>query len=79
MLFLLCLLLFSLAFTPYSRSANYALLSVRLGLIAVLSVLTLRERWKYRHDPHGPGAQANPDAGDTFLLRWRRWYFDEEH
>jgi hypothetical protein len=78
MLFLVFLLLLSLGFTQYSQTANYLLISIRLALIAVLSILFVRERWKYRHDPQGTQNRVTQDAGDTILRRWRRWYFDEK-
>ena len=77
LLFLLFLILLSLGFTPYSQTANYILISVRLVLIAMLSVLFVRERWKYRHDPQETGTHITVDAGDGILRRWRRWYYDE--
>jgi hypothetical protein len=77
MLFLVFLLLLSLGFTEYGRIANYLLISIRLALIGVLSVLFVRERWKYRHDPQGTENRVIQDAGDTILRRFRRWYYDE--
>ena len=72
-LFLVFLLLLSLGFTQYGQIANYLLISIRLVLIAILSVLFMRERWKYRHDPQGT---VHTDGGDTILRRFRRWYYD---
>lgn len=43
MIFLLCLLALSFSATPYSRAANQVLVGTRLALLAVLSVLTVRE------------------------------------
>jgi hypothetical protein len=77
MLFLLFLLLLSLGFTRYSQTANYLLISIRLVLIAVLSILFVRERWKYRHHLQGTDQRVHPDAGDAFLRRCRRWFYDE--
>jgi uncharacterized membrane protein len=74
--FLVCLLLLSLSATPYSRTATMALMSVRLGIIALVSVLTLRERWKHRDHPQRT-FQAREDAGERLLQRMRRWYFDD--
>jgi hypothetical protein len=76
MLFLAFLLLLSLGFTQFGQLANYVLISIRLMLIAVLSILLVRERWKYRHDPQGSEDRVTPDAGDTILRRFRRWYYD---
>ena len=77
MLFLVFLLLLSLGFTHYGQMANYLLISVRLALVAVLSILFVRERWKYRHDPQGTEGRVKTEAGDTVLRRFRRWYYDE--
>jgi hypothetical protein len=76
MLFLAFLLLLSLGFTQYGQLANYILISIRLVLIAILSILFMRERWKYRHDPQGTENRVTPDAGDSILRRFRRWYYD---
>ncbi len=74
--FLLGLLLLSLAAAPYSRAATVALMSLRLGIIALVSVLTLRERYKNRD--HSPRAnQSGPDAGERLLQRMHRWYYDD--
>ncbi len=67
------LLLLSLGFTEYGQAANYLLVSIRLVLIGVLSILFVREWWKYRNDPGG----KKPDSGDKILRRFRRWFYDE--
>jgi hypothetical protein len=77
-IFLLFLVLLSLGFTPYSQTANLLLISIRLAIVAVLSVLFLRERWRYRHHPRGAETGREPDFGDTILRRWRRWFYDEK-
>jgi hypothetical protein len=76
MLFLVFLLLLTLGFTEYGQMANYVLISIRLVLVAILSILFVREWWKYRHDPQGTENRVTPDAGDTVLRRVRRWYYD---
>jgi hypothetical protein len=75
-LFLASILFLSLAATPYSRTADAALITLRLTLLMVLSVLVVRERWRNRRGP-GRAAPAGSDAGDHFLRRFRRWYHDE--
>ena len=70
------LLLLSLGFTEYGSAANYLLVSIRLVLIGVLSILFVREWWKYRNDPGGKSLR-NPDTGDKILRRFRRWFYDE--
>ena len=75
--FLGSLLLLSLAATPYSRTADAALISARLTLLIVLSILVLRERWRNRHESPGKAAPAGLDVGDRFLQRCRRWYRGE--
>ena len=76
-LFLGSLLLLSLAANPYSRAADAALISLRLTLLIVLSILVVRERWRNRHELPGRVAAANSDVGDRFLQRCRRWYHGE--
>jgi hypothetical protein len=70
------LLLLSLGFTEYGSAANILLVSIRLVLIGVLSILFVREWWKYRHDPGGKG-RGTLDIGDNILRRFRRWFYDE--
>ena len=77
-LFLGSLLLLSLAATPYSRAADAALISLRLTLVIVLSVLVARKRWRNRHAPPGKAAPGDSDVGDRLLQRCRRWYHGEE-
>jgi hypothetical protein len=74
-LFLACLLLLSfVAATRYSRSADLVLISLRLAVVLVLSILVVRERWRHRDDPQRRDARSSLDAGDTILQRFRRWY-----
>ena len=74
LLFLLCLLLLSLGATPWSKAADAALISARLTLIAIVSILAVREWWRHRKGRPALGA----DAGDTVLRRLRRWYYGDE-
>lgn len=77
-LFLTSVLFLSLAATPYSRAADAALVTLRLTLLMVLSILVVRERWRNRRDePPGKAAPAGSDVGDHFLQRFRRWYRGE--
>jgi len=76
-LFLACLLFLSLAATRYSKTADKALITVRLTLLLVLSVLVVRERWKSRSTPVGKDGSPSMDVGDNFLRRCRRWYRGE--
>ena len=76
-LFLGSLLLLCLAATSYSRAADATLISARLTLVIVLSILVVRERWRNRHELPGKAAPANSDVGDRFLQRCRRWYRGE--
>ncbi len=78
-LFLGCLLLLSFAATTtYSKAADLALISLRLGLVAVLSILVVRERWRHRDGPRQRELHPGSDAGDTILQRFRRWCYDEQ-
>ena len=76
-LFLGCLLLLSFAATtPYSKTADLALISARLAILVGLSILVLRERWQHRDDlPQRSTSESG--AGETILQRFRRWYYDE--
>ena len=76
-LFLGSLLLLSLAATPYSRAADAALISARLTLLIVLSILVVRERWRNRHELPGKAAPSDSDVSDQFLQRFRRWFHGE--
>ena len=76
-LFLACALFLSLAATPYSRTADALLITVRLTLLIVLSILVVRERWRHADDSHPRAASANADVGSTFLRRFRHWYHGE--
>jgi hypothetical protein len=77
-LFLLSILFLSLAATPYSRTADAALISLRLTLLIVLSILAVRERWRKQQESPGKEANAGLDVGDRFLQRFHRWYHGDE-
>ena len=62
---LVMLLLLSLSATSYSQTANFLLITARVALLVVLSVLIVRE--KFRH---------KSDAGDRFLAKWRHRFYD---
>lgn len=68
-IFIGCLLLLGLGATPFGKAADLALISVRLSVVAVLSVLAVRESWKYFHE--------EKLSERTFLDRCRRWYRGE--
>ena len=76
-LFLACVLFLSLAATPYSRTADELLITVRLTLVIVISILVVRERWRHSHESHHNRASAHADVGTSFLNRFRRWYHGE--
>jgi hypothetical protein len=76
-LFLACILFLSLAATPYSRTADAALITFRLTLLMVLSVLVVRERWRNRDESLGKASPTGMDVGEHFLQRCRRWYRGE--
>jgi hypothetical protein len=76
-LFLVCLLLLSFAAaTPYSKTADLALISLRLALVLLLSILLVRERWRH-WDYRQQQTHPKTDTVDTILQRFRRWYYDE--
>jgi len=76
-LFLLCLFLLSLAATPYSRAADQALMAARFTIVIIVSVLVVHERWKRRHELPGQERSSNPDAAESLLQRFRRWYYGD--
>jgi hypothetical protein len=76
-IFLACCLVLSLGATAHSGLANGALIGLRLTLLAVLSVLTMREWWRRRQDPAGRWQGRRADAGDRILQRWRDWYYGD--
>ena len=78
LLFLLVLFLLSLATTSYSKTVDRLLIGLRLMLIAIMSVLTAREWWRSQRTRNGSEMQDRPDAGNSLLRRFRRWYHDEE-
>ena len=76
-LFLACVLFLSLAATPYSRTADELLITARLTLLIVISILVVRERWRHSHESHPSATSTNADVGTTFLHRFRHWYHGE--
>jgi hypothetical protein len=74
---ILCFLLLAVGVTPYAKTANIILIVVRLVSIVVISVLGVREWWKYYHrDPHW--SNVPPDGVSNFLRKVRGWAIDEE-
>jgi nitrogen fixation/metabolism regulation signal transduction histidine kinase len=71
-LFLVFLLLLSLSATSYAQTANYLLISIRVVLLLILSVLLVREKFRKSDEPQ------RPDGGDKLLKSWRRWFYDEK-
>jgi uncharacterized membrane protein len=71
-LFLATLLVLSFAAMPgyeaYSVVADRMLIAIRLSLVLALSVLVLRERFSNTEGAH---------STDSFMQRFRRWYYDE--
>lgn len=79
-LFLGCLLLLSFAATTtYSKTVDLALISLRFAIVVVLSILVVRERWRHCEDPRQQDTRSSSYAGETFLRRFRRWYYDEQN
>jgi Sec-independent protein secretion pathway component TatC len=72
LIFLISLLVLSLAATPYWRAADELLIAVRLSIIVLISIVFLRARWR-RRDSEAPPS----DRADSLLLRLRRWYHGE--
>jgi hypothetical protein len=76
-IFFTCLPVLSLGTTAYSALASGALIGARLTLIAVVSVLTIREWWRARQDLGGRWEGQRTDVGDRFLQRVRDWYYGD--
>ncbi len=74
LLFLFLLFLLSLAASPYSKAVDMALICLRLTLVAIMSVLTLREWLRHQRKR----SDTEPDTDDSLLRRLRRRYFDEQ-
>lgn len=70
--FVLILLVVSFSATPYSKVADLTMISLRFSMVILVSILVLRERWRYRHDP-----DAAAHAEGALLRRMRRWYYGE--
>ena len=68
-IFLISLLVLSLAATPYWRTADQLLIAIRLSLVVAASVIFVRAKWRRRDDAEPPA-----DRSESFLLRLRRWY-----
>jgi hypothetical protein len=77
LLFLLLLFLLSLAASPYSKAVDRVLICLRLTLVALMSILTVREWLRYQRNRFGSHTHSQPDAGDSLLRRIRRWYYDQ--
>ncbi|HEY6392322.1 MAG TPA: hypothetical protein VIX89_13640 [Bryobacteraceae bacterium] len=77
LLFLFLLFLLSLAASPYSKTVDRVLICLRLTLIAIMSVLTVREWLRSQRPRPRPEVQTRPGAGESLLRRLRRWYYDE--
>ena len=74
LLFLLCIFVLSLAATPYWKTADVTIICLRLTVIAVASVLAVREWWRHRHGREDVSAPRR----ETLLRRLRRWYYGGE-
>jgi len=71
--FIGCLLLLGLGATRYGKDADLTLISVRLTLVVLLSILAVRETWKHFR----PQSGDRPAMNNTLLQRCRRWYRGE--
>ena len=77
--FLLCALLLVLLIWFRATNVDAVLGFVTIALLAVVSVLVVRARWKHRHPLQGSKAQHSPDPGDVILQGIRRWWTDEKN
>ena len=71
-IFLISLLVLSLAATPYWQTADQLLIAIRLSLVVAASAIFVRAKWRRRVD-----ATPAADHAESFLLRLRRWYHGE--
>jgi hypothetical protein len=71
--FIGCLLLLGLGATRYGKTADLALISVRLTFVMLLSVLAVHETWKHFRREN----RDRPAVNNTLLQRCRRWYRGE--
>jgi hypothetical protein len=78
LLFLFVLFVLSLSTTSYSKTVDRVLICLRLTLIALMSVLTVREWLRIQRNRHDSEIEDHHDAGNSLLRRFRRWYHDEE-
>jgi len=77
-LFLACLFLLSFAAsTRYSKTADLALISFRLTILLILSVVVVRERWKYSRESGGGDVHRKTEIAGI-MQRLRRWFYDEQ-
>ena len=78
LLFLLVLFLLSLATTSYSKTVDRVLICLRLTLIAIMSVLTVREWLRSQRTGPDSSTEDRTGAGNSLFRRLRRWYYDED-
>jgi hypothetical protein len=72
---ILCILLLALGGTSYAKRLGATFLALRLIFVIVLSVLAVREWWKYQHRSQWNNMEE--DAAHNLLRRLRRWATDE--
>src|SRR5438105_9372740 len=72
---ILCVLLLAAGATPYGKTADVVLITIRLLSLIVISALVVREWWRYHH--RDGWTNTREDAGQSFLLKLRRWSLGE--
>jgi hypothetical protein len=77
MIFVGFLLLLTFSSSNYSTTIDAILWPVRLGLIAGLSILFARSRWRHRAGSRADRTSAPQDSTDHFLSSIRRWYYGD--
>jgi hypothetical protein len=60
---ILCILVFAVGATSYSKAADLLVIAIRMTAALVLSGLGLREWWKYQH--RSGWTNTRLDAGST--------------
>ncbi|MGA2903685.1 MAG: hypothetical protein ABSD98_07630 [Candidatus Korobacteraceae bacterium] len=77
--FLGCLLLLGFAATTrYSKTADLAVIGLRLTVLVALSVVMVRELWKRQHGPPVQDVHRQRERGNLLLRRLRCWFYDEQ-
>ena len=73
---ILCIVVLAFEATPYAQRFNGVFLTLRLLFVSMLSILAVREWWKYQH--RSQWTNMEEDTAHNLLRRLRRWATDEQ-